>query len=214
MTAKCENCDATGWVCENHPDRPWRAFSSRSDPCDCGARGIVRGLQPIRCRSSAGYISNRLQIRHRRFAALNLGFRSKCTGCAALAAYAAPLTIVGRSLAQPKSRARPWPVAPRVARLDQAERPIGGGVIAGNAGQARRVLGFLHLRRFGRLLEGKPARGGSGGPIARRDAILLCPTGHWVPRRARERHLDCPEGRVQHRNLFLRPPRVKSPQGS
>jgi hypothetical protein len=24
-------CDHTGWVCENHPDRPWRGFSQRFD---------------------------------------------------------------------------------------------------------------------------------------------------------------------------------------
>lgn len=34
---KCDLCDNTGWVCENHPDRPWREFSERADACDCGA---------------------------------------------------------------------------------------------------------------------------------------------------------------------------------
>jgi hypothetical protein len=33
----CVTCDNTGWVCENHPDRPWKGFSKRFDACDCGA---------------------------------------------------------------------------------------------------------------------------------------------------------------------------------
>jgi hypothetical protein len=33
----CVVCDNTGWVCENHPDRPWKGFSKRFDACDCGA---------------------------------------------------------------------------------------------------------------------------------------------------------------------------------
>jgi hypothetical protein len=33
----CSVCDDTGWVRENHPDRPWRGNSQRADPCDCGA---------------------------------------------------------------------------------------------------------------------------------------------------------------------------------
>lgn len=33
----CNRCNATGWVCENHPDRPWRGKSSREDSCECGA---------------------------------------------------------------------------------------------------------------------------------------------------------------------------------
>ena len=33
----CLNCDNTGWVCEEHPDRPWRGNSQRADACDCGA---------------------------------------------------------------------------------------------------------------------------------------------------------------------------------
>jgi hypothetical protein len=39
MAAKepCGRCGDTGWVCENHPDRPWRGFSNRTDACDCGA---------------------------------------------------------------------------------------------------------------------------------------------------------------------------------
>ena len=33
----CLVCDNTGWVCEEHPDRPWRGNSQRADACDCGA---------------------------------------------------------------------------------------------------------------------------------------------------------------------------------
>jgi hypothetical protein len=34
---KCERCDSTGWVCENHDHRPWAQGSERADACDCGA---------------------------------------------------------------------------------------------------------------------------------------------------------------------------------
>jgi len=33
----CKICDNSGWICENHPDRPWSGFSDRSDACGCGA---------------------------------------------------------------------------------------------------------------------------------------------------------------------------------
>lgn len=32
----CLNCDDTGWVCENHPKRPWDGCSNRRDACGCG----------------------------------------------------------------------------------------------------------------------------------------------------------------------------------
>jgi hypothetical protein len=32
----CPVCDDRGWVCETHPDRPWRIVSDRWDACDCG----------------------------------------------------------------------------------------------------------------------------------------------------------------------------------
>lgn len=31
----CQNCNDTGHVCENHPDRPWQEFDSTG--CGCGA---------------------------------------------------------------------------------------------------------------------------------------------------------------------------------
>ena len=35
---RCETCDDTGWVCENHPDRPSDCGGSkRADVCGCGA---------------------------------------------------------------------------------------------------------------------------------------------------------------------------------
>jgi len=33
----CVICDQTGWVCENHADKPWDGVSARSDACGCGA---------------------------------------------------------------------------------------------------------------------------------------------------------------------------------
>ena len=33
---RCENCDDTGLVCENHPDRPFTLGSKRADACECG----------------------------------------------------------------------------------------------------------------------------------------------------------------------------------
>jgi hypothetical protein len=40
----CDRCGGTGWVCENHPDRPWRGFSNRADACDCTGAGAPCGL--------------------------------------------------------------------------------------------------------------------------------------------------------------------------
>ena len=34
---KCEFCDNTGWVCEDHGDRPLKADSKRGDACSFGA---------------------------------------------------------------------------------------------------------------------------------------------------------------------------------
>jgi hypothetical protein len=34
---KCEACDDTGHVCENHPDLPWGGISTHIDACECGA---------------------------------------------------------------------------------------------------------------------------------------------------------------------------------
>jgi hypothetical protein len=31
----CPRCDDTGWVCENHPDRPWEGERA----CQCGGAG-------------------------------------------------------------------------------------------------------------------------------------------------------------------------------
>ncbi|MCC8968189.1 hypothetical protein H8A95_39270 [Bradyrhizobium sp. Pear76] len=35
MSPRCAACDDSGWVCENHPDRP--AFGDRA--CECGGAG-------------------------------------------------------------------------------------------------------------------------------------------------------------------------------
>ena len=45
----CLVCDNTGWVWENHPDRPWRGNSQRVDACDCGA-----GMPCELCNPSGG----------------------------------------------------------------------------------------------------------------------------------------------------------------
>jgi len=34
--AACRFCDNKGWVCSEHPDRPFALFSQRADACDCG----------------------------------------------------------------------------------------------------------------------------------------------------------------------------------
>jgi hypothetical protein len=31
----CLVCDNSGWVCEEHPDHPWRGTSLRTDAHDC-----------------------------------------------------------------------------------------------------------------------------------------------------------------------------------
>ena len=34
---KCQTCEGTGFVCENHRDRPWGGLSEhRADACLCG----------------------------------------------------------------------------------------------------------------------------------------------------------------------------------
>ena len=33
---KCPLCEDCGWVCENHPDRPWEG----KDACTCGGAGM------------------------------------------------------------------------------------------------------------------------------------------------------------------------------
>jgi hypothetical protein len=33
MDKKCPICFGTGWVCENHPDKPW----DKEFGCECGA---------------------------------------------------------------------------------------------------------------------------------------------------------------------------------
>lgn len=34
---RCETCDDTGHVCENHTSRPWGALSGAASACECGA---------------------------------------------------------------------------------------------------------------------------------------------------------------------------------
>jgi hypothetical protein len=39
MTGKapCPACGGTYWVCENHPDKPWRKAAPGVEGCECGA---------------------------------------------------------------------------------------------------------------------------------------------------------------------------------
>jgi hypothetical protein len=44
--SKCRACDDTGWVCENHPNLPWKGFSKREDACECGAGALCEFCNP------------------------------------------------------------------------------------------------------------------------------------------------------------------------
>lgn len=35
----CKYCDDTGWVCEDHTDKPWDGVSNHKDACHCGGAG-------------------------------------------------------------------------------------------------------------------------------------------------------------------------------
>lgn len=35
--SRCANCEGAGWVCENHPDKPWEGLSAKVGACGCGA---------------------------------------------------------------------------------------------------------------------------------------------------------------------------------
>ena len=37
---KCVRWDDIGWVCEDHPDKPWDGASDREDACHCGGAGL------------------------------------------------------------------------------------------------------------------------------------------------------------------------------
>lgn len=47
MNKSCRNCDNTGWVCENHPQRPWDGESGRHDACGCGAGAPCEVCQQV-----------------------------------------------------------------------------------------------------------------------------------------------------------------------
>lgn len=36
----CNNCADSGWVCENHADRPWDGVSDDLRACLCGGAGM------------------------------------------------------------------------------------------------------------------------------------------------------------------------------
>jgi hypothetical protein len=52
--ADCSNCDGSGWVCENHPDRPWEHLAAPGEGCGCGA-GQPCGVCNLQM-ASAGFV--------------------------------------------------------------------------------------------------------------------------------------------------------------
>lgn len=36
LVVGCIMCDGTGWVCENHPHKPWAGVSMMLNACECG----------------------------------------------------------------------------------------------------------------------------------------------------------------------------------
>jgi hypothetical protein len=47
----CDLCDDTGWVCEDHADRPLKGDSKRADGCSFGA-----GMPCPRCRRDSRHV--------------------------------------------------------------------------------------------------------------------------------------------------------------
>jgi hypothetical protein len=41
--SNCPICDGSGWVCEDHPDKPWQhdACGGAGSPCICNPNGVV-----------------------------------------------------------------------------------------------------------------------------------------------------------------------------
>jgi hypothetical protein len=58
----CWFCDRTGWVCENHVGRPWRALSRRSDACACGAGAACACTREADLRSTAEMIHDTFRL--------------------------------------------------------------------------------------------------------------------------------------------------------
>ena len=48
----CDLCDDTGWVCEDHGDRPLKADSRRADACPFGA-----GIPCPRCNRDSRHVA-------------------------------------------------------------------------------------------------------------------------------------------------------------
>ena len=47
LPMKCERCQDTGWVCEEHPDKPLNhdGCQGAGEPCDCNDRGGARAAR-------------------------------------------------------------------------------------------------------------------------------------------------------------------------
>ena len=52
----CDLCDDTGWVCEDHTDRPLKVDSKRADACSFGA-----GMPCPRCRRDSRHVDVRVR---------------------------------------------------------------------------------------------------------------------------------------------------------
>jgi hypothetical protein len=48
----CDLCDDTGWVCEDHGDRPMKVDSKRADACSFGA-----GMPCPRCNRNSRHVA-------------------------------------------------------------------------------------------------------------------------------------------------------------
>ena len=51
---ECFRCDDSGWVCENHPERPWQGPRA----CQCGGAG----MPCLRCNRAEGHELPRLRF--------------------------------------------------------------------------------------------------------------------------------------------------------
>ena len=58
---RCEVCDNTGWVCENHADRPSDCGGDSKRACTCGGAGmpcLVWNLLFLSAKLSDSLVSN------------------------------------------------------------------------------------------------------------------------------------------------------------
>lgn len=77
---KCATCDDVGWVCENHPDRPWDGPRA----CTCGGAGAPMTMQrfksasheaQVRCRDAGHYCRGWPRVHLVRWGPFGLAYR-------------------------------------------------------------------------------------------------------------------------------------------